>query len=318
MFTSLMSKERKRKEEKQSVGAFIVVFRRFTEFYVLEMKLIEFHGDSLRFTMLPPKKVVKKMPGRLSREKGQHLRPFLLTILANTLYSPEKVDLREKFEVSDLSSLSSLSISGENYQSTFHNPLFGNNCFGCKISEVYDYNKTNWTRSFMDSMSLLFFTFVSHTSQWTLNIHSALRMLCRDTIDNLMTLLLKKACWMVFSEQNLIVIIRLIQKAIFCSDGSLPSEQEKILREELATRLALEFAQDELNRLCSDIFIWRSNNNIYLFYMPSHVLRAIGSKNWRNGVKKLVNILQYPRLNKHLSYVILDLLIAKIFPDEFS
>ncbi|KAE9420383.1 hypothetical protein Angca_009626, partial [Angiostrongylus cantonensis] len=126
------------------------IYRRFIEFYVLEMKLLEFHGDSLRFTMLPPKKtpmsrnrafleqhrllfqmflsslckqkvlqrsellfaflssseefrynlllsdlnpwkVVKKMPGKLSREKGQHLRPFLLTLLANTLYTPEKM-----------------------------------------------------------------------------------------------------------------------------------------------------------------------------------------------------------------------------------
>lgn len=332
------------------------IYRRFIEFYVLEMKLLEFHGDSLRFNMLPPKKtpmsgnrafleqhrllfqlflsslckqkvlqksellfaflssseefrynlllsdlnpwkVVKKMPGKLSREKGQHLRPFLLTLLANTLYTQDKIDFREKFETSDLSSLSSLSVADENTHSSFSNPLFGNNCNGCKVAEEYDCINANWSRSFMDSVSLLFFSFASHISQWKLNIHSALRLLCRDTIDNLLLLLLRRAYWTVFSVPNLVAITRLIQTAIFCSDDSSPSDQEKCLREELATRRALEFVQDE---------------------MPSCVRRALDTKSWRNGVKRLVNTLQYPRLNKHLSYLILDLLIAKLFPDEFS
>lgn len=41
------------------------------------------------------------MPSKLGREKGQHLRPFLLTVLANTLYAQEKVDYKEKIETSD-------------------------------------------------------------------------------------------------------------------------------------------------------------------------------------------------------------------------
>ncbi|VDL79281.1 unnamed protein product [Nippostrongylus brasiliensis] len=272
-----------RKEAKDKETKCWSIYRRFSEFYVLEMKLLEFHGDSLRFTLLPPRKtlvtrnrafleqhrllfsmflsslckqnmlqrsdllfafltssdefrhnlllsdlnpwkVVKKMPGKLSREKGQHLRPFLLTILANTLFTPEKIEFREKFAASDS------------------------------------------------------------------------RILCRNTVDNLMLQLLRKAYWAVFSEVNLVTIIQLIQTAVFCSDSSLPSDQEKSLREELAIRRALEFAQDE---------------------MPSYVLRALDSRCWRDGVKRLVNTLQYPRLNKHLSYLLLDQLITKLFPDDF-
>ncbi|VDM62197.1 unnamed protein product [Angiostrongylus costaricensis] len=216
-----------RTEGKDSETKRWCIYRRFIEFYVLEMKLLEFHGDSLRFTMLPPKKtpmsrnrafleqhrllfqlflsslckqkvlqrsellfaflssseefrcnlllsdlnpwkVVKRMPGKLSREKGQHLRPFLLTLLANTLYAPEKMDFREKFEVSDL--------------------------------------------RFVSSMILFASSFIKI---------------------------------LVFAKKSLIF------------------------------------------------------------------------QSWRNGVKRLVNTLQYPRLNKHLSYLILDLLITKLFPDEF-
>uniref|UniRef100_A0A1I7XQB7 PX domain-containing protein n=1 Tax=Heterorhabditis bacteriophora TaxID=37862 RepID=A0A1I7XQB7_HETBA len=103
------------------------IYRRFAEFYVLEAKLVEFHGDSLRFPSLPPRKafvtknrafmeqhrlvfasfisslskqVVKKMPGKLSREKGQNLRPFLLNLLAKTLSPQEKVEFKENVEVS--------------------------------------------------------------------------------------------------------------------------------------------------------------------------------------------------------------------------
>ncbi|KAE9420326.1 hypothetical protein Angca_001507, partial [Angiostrongylus cantonensis] len=122
------------------------------------------------------------------------------------------------------------------------------------------------------------------------------RDLCRDTIDNLLLLLLKRACWTLFNEQNLVAITRLIQTTIFCSDGSLPSDQEKSLREELATRRALEFFQDEVD-------------TIFFQFI------SLDTRSWRNGVKRLVNTLQYPRLNKHLSYLILDLLFTKLFPD---
>ncbi|KAK5983023.1 hypothetical protein GCK32_003331 [Trichostrongylus colubriformis] len=346
-----------RKEAKEKETKCWSIFRRFAEFYVLEMKLLEFHGDSLRFTLLPPRKtlvsrnrafleqhrllfslflsslckqnmlqrsdllfafltsseefrqnillsdlnpwkVVKKMPGKLSREKGQHIRPFLLTVLANTLYTREKVEFKDKFEASETSSLSSMSVGGEQYPTSLYNPLFGNNCCGCKIAEAVESNcKQNWSRSFTDGISLLFFSIMSHTSHWTLNVHSALRMLCRNTIDYLMLHLLKRLYWTVFSEVNLVTITQLIQSAIFCSDGSLPSDQEKSLREELATRRALEFAQEE---------------------MPSCVLRVLDSKSWRGGVKRLVNTLQYPRLNKHLSYLLLDLLVTKLFPEDLT
>ncbi|PIO72964.1 hypothetical protein TELCIR_05086 [Teladorsagia circumcincta] len=115
------------------------------------------------------------MPGKLSREKGQHLRPFLLTVLANTLYTQEKVEFKEKFEASETSSLSSLSVGGEQFSTSFFNPLFGNNCYGCKIAEFEGGSKQSWSRSFTDGVSLLFFSIVSHTSTWTMNVHAALR-----------------------------------------------------------------------------------------------------------------------------------------------
>ncbi|KAK6013652.1 PX domain protein, partial [Ostertagia ostertagi] len=47
-----------RKEAKDKETKCWCIYRRFAEFYVLEMKLLEFHGDSLRFTLLPPRKTL--------------------------------------------------------------------------------------------------------------------------------------------------------------------------------------------------------------------------------------------------------------------
>ncbi|KAL6733301.1 hypothetical protein Aduo_003957 [Ancylostoma duodenale] len=122
-------------------------------------------------------------------------------------------------------------------------------------------------------------------------------MLCRNTIDSLMLHLLRRVYGSILDEQNIVTLVQFIQTAIFCSDGSQPSDQEKSLREELAVRRALEFAQEEL---------------------PSFMLRMLDSKSWRGGIKRLVNTLQYPRLNKHLSYLLLDLLVAKLFPEYIT
>ncbi|EYB84505.1 hypothetical protein Y032_0315g2272 [Ancylostoma ceylanicum] len=233
IYVYVIDVERTEAKEKETKSWSIC--RRFSEFYVLEMKLLEFHGDSLRFTLLPPRKplitrnrafleqhrllfsmflsslckqkmlhrsdllfafltsceefrsslllsdlnpwkVVKKMPSKLGREKGQHLRPFLLTVLANTLYAQDKVDFKEKIETSDSSSLSSISMAADHYYTNYYNPLFGNNCYGCNVAEEDSGTARIWTRSLTDSISLLFFSIMACTSQWILNIQSALRL----------------------------------------------------------------------------------------------------------------------------------------------
>ncbi|VDM73180.1 unnamed protein product [Strongylus vulgaris] len=185
------------------------------------------------------------MPGKLGREKGQHLRPFLLTVLANTLFAQEKVEFEEKIQASDNSSLSSMSMAAD-YCHTFYNPLFGNNCQGCRVAEENNDVIQMWTRSLTDGLSLLFFTTMAGTSQLILDILASIRMLCRNTIDSLMKHLLRRMFDSILNERNFVMFLHFIQTAIFLSDGSVPSDQEKNLREELAIRRVLEFAQEEV------------------------------------------------------------------------
>lgn len=61
---------------------------------------------------------------------------------------------------------------------------------------------------------------------------------------------------------------------------------------ELAQRLTLEYLQEQL---------------------PNYIIKAIGQKQFRHGVQTIFRILQYPRLNKQLSYVYLDVIVQKLF-----
>lgn len=67
------------------------------------------------------------------------------------------------------------------------------------------------------------------------------------------------------------------------------------MRAELAQRRTLEYLQEEL---------------------PAHLLKSFGQKRFRQGVYTLFRTLQYPRLNKQLSYILLDVLIEKLLPVE--
>lgn len=64
---------------------------------------------------------------------------------------------------------------------------------------------------------------------------------------------------------------------------------------ELAQRLTLEYLQEQL---------------------PVYFMKLIGHKQFRQGIQTIFRILQYPRLNKQLTYVYLDVITQKLFPVE--
>jgi len=49
--------------------------------------------------------------------------------------------------------------------------------------------------------------------------------------------------------------------------------------------------------------------------VPSPVVRAVGEEQFELGSKLLLECLQNPRLNKQLSYVLLDLILVELFPE---
>ncbi|EGT48158.1 hypothetical protein CAEBREN_24629 [Caenorhabditis brenneri] len=331
------------------------IHRTFKEFYVLESKLNEFHGDSLRFSPLPtrkafvtrdkpfmeqhrlifstfistlskqrllnrselllaflssneefrdtltlgdlnPWKVVKKtLPGKLvGREKGQSLKPFLLKTLAQTLTPPDRVKKSEK-GVDDVTTSGASLATNAVYSS-----IYGNNFDGVNKESHKNINEGElWSSSAYDSILLLFWQPLKCQFKWITPIFSAIRLLCNKTIDSVIRSLLGNVFQKCLSVSNLTYLVQHIQWSLFCNDAPWPTEQEMKMREELAMRRTLEYFQ----------------NNI-----PAHVQKLIGRDDIKTLITRIIDALQYPRLNKQLLYVLIDRLLLKVFPelDEFG
>lgn len=156
-----------------------------------------------------------------------------------------------------------------------------------------------WTRSAYDSILLLFWQPLKTQFQWALPIFSAIRALCSKTIDSMICSVLGGVFRKCLSVANLTYLVQHIQWSLFCNDAPWPTEQEMKMREELALRITLEFFQ----------------NNI-----PQHARRLIGRDDIKTLISRIIDVLQYPRLNKQLLYVLVDRLLLQIFPelDEFG
>lgn len=329
------------------------IHRTFNEFYVLESKLNEFHGNSLRFSPLPtrktfvtrdkpfmeqhrlifstfistlskqrllnrselllaflssneefrdtlslgdlnPWKVVKKtLPGKLvGREKGQNLKPFLLKMLAHTLAQPERVEQKTPRNLDDVTPAD---LGASLATNAVYSSVYGNN-FGGVYKEYHrSLDEVGlWTSSAYDSILLLFWQPLKSQFQWVTPIFSAIRSLCSKTIDSVVCSVLGKVFEKCLSVPNLTYLVQHIQWSLFCNDAPWPTEQEMKMREELAMRRTLEYFQ----------------NNI-----PAHAKRLIGREDIKSLISRIIDALQYPRLNKQLLFVLIDRLLLKIFPE---
>ncbi|VDN03917.1 unnamed protein product [Thelazia callipaeda] len=332
------------------------IIRCFYEFYVLESKLLEFHGNMIKTECLPPRRpfnvksracvelhrehfehfiqqlakqpvlkhsdllfvfltterefkdstqisdlypwnVVKKMPSKFARERGQNLKPFILSLLATTL-APQPYNLThseialKRVEHSETSSLSSSNpeITHRTCK-VLQSDIYGNNCPSVQINYSFSEPKI-WTRSLYDAV-LFLLNRLFGVVQWPLWIIISIRHLMKDTIDAVVATFFRRFLNSLFIEANCIHILQFIQDSLFGVGCSATTDQEKVLRMELAERLTLEYLQEQL---------------------PHCFINLIGQKEFRNGLHNVLHIFQYPRLNKQLSYVYLDVIMRKLFP----
>ncbi|CAI4229227.1 unnamed protein product [Auanema sp. JU1783] len=327
-----------------------IVYRRYTEFYALESKLYEFHGANLKLNMLPsrktferknrefmeqnrqvfslflsslckqtslrrsdlvfafltspdefreslmlsdlnPWKVVKKMPSKLSREKGQHLRPFLLNMLANTLSPPED-NYKEKVDVlSESSSMSSTSAAVDQANPSVYSSLFGNNCANMKFREEDLPTRQPWTQSPFDASMLLLHDALSQVPVWLGSIVSAIRLMFKSSFDGAVNSVFNLLFCKLYEGGSLLDQVQLLHETLFCSYKAPPSVQERVLRDQLMKQRLSEFIQENV---------------------PSCIARFVGRQSLRQAVDQITYCLQHPRLNKQLSYVLLDILLKHL------
>ncbi|XP_076459987.1 sorting nexin-14-like isoform X3 [Babylonia areolata] len=319
------------------------VARQYPEFYVLEQKLTEFHGE-FEDCQLPPKKttgtknqeftesrkdvleqylqklltkphlkgsqllynfltseneftssflpdiklgkLVKSVPMKLVKEKGQHLDPFLVNFEKSTEAPKPKPSKPERrgSDVSLISTSSEKMVSGlyeNNANSGFAPPLNRVE----KPSEVTTYE----VEGFFDSL-IYFAREVYGVPEWVHHTLVTLRMLLKNTVESYLDGYLDNKVAQVTQEHRVVSLVHLLRDVLFFDTDPPRTDEQKKRRYEEAL-------------------------NGFIDFIPSYVASVVGSRRTVEGSKFLVDVFQKPKLNKQLSYVMLDIVITELFPE---
>ncbi|XP_041362664.1 sorting nexin-14-like isoform X2 [Gigantopelta aegis] len=317
------------------------VARRYTEFYVLEQKLTEFHGDILD-CQLPSKKsfgtknqdfiegkkeifeqylqklltkphlkgsqllfrfltsqdefttsflpdinlgkIVKSMPMKLVKEKGQHLDPFLLAFMTST-EAPKPRPGRMERRGSDASQRST---SSEMMSTTIYENNAG--CgFGGPEAKVEISTNTSEVEGPFDSLVYVA-RYVYKIPDWFHHILMTVKMIAKMTVESYLEWYLSLRLQQVTQEHRLVALIQLLRDILFFDTDPPRTDEEKKTRYEEALQGCLD-------------------------YIPKAFVSVVGSENHQVGTRYLLNLLQQPKLNKQLFYVLFDIVIQELFPE---
>ncbi|XP_023958800.2 sorting nexin-14 isoform X4 [Chrysemys picta bellii] len=228
-------------------------------------------------------KIIKSVPGKLMKEKGQHLEPFIMNFI-NSCESPKPKPSRPELTI--------LSPTSENNKKLF-NDLFKNNANRSENTErrqnqnyfiemitvegVYDY--------------LMYVgRVVFHVPDWLHHLLMGGRILFKNTLEMYTDYYLQYKLEQLFQEHRLVSLITLLRDAVFCENTEPRSLQDKQKRAKQTF--------EEMMR-----------------YIPDLIGKCIGEDAKYEGIRLLFDGLQQPVLNKQLTYVLLDIGIQELFPE---
>ncbi|XP_056281537.1 sorting nexin-14-like isoform X5 [Pseudoliparis swirei] len=228
-------------------------------------------------------KIIKSVPSKLIKEKGQHLEPFIQSFF-NSCESPKPKPSRPELTI--------LSPTSENDKKLF-NDLFKNNANRSEMTE-----KRHNQNYFLEMITveglydyLMFLgRVVFHVPDWLHHLLMAGRILFKNTLEAYTDHYLQLKLNMVVQEHRLVSLITLLRDTVFCESSLARSPQDKQGRakktfEEMKT------------------------------YIPDILGKCIGEEARYEGVRLLFDALQQPVLNKQLTYVLLDIAIQELFPE---
>ncbi|KAL0969551.1 hypothetical protein UPYG_G00228970 [Umbra pygmaea] len=228
-------------------------------------------------------KIIKSVPSKLIKEKGQHLVPFLQSFF-NTCESPKPKPSRPELTI--------LSPTSENDKKLF-NDLFKNNANRSESTE-----KKHNQNYFMEMINvegvydyLLYVgRVVFRIPDWMHHLLMGGRILLKNTLEAYTDHFLQHKLDMVFEEHRLVSLITLLRDAVFCENSEPRSLADKQKR-----------AKKTFEEMIK--------------YVPEFLGKCIGEEARYEGVRLLFDGLQQPVLNKQLTYVLLDLALLELFPE---
>ncbi|XP_061667394.1 sorting nexin-14-like isoform X2 [Syngnathoides biaculeatus] len=220
-------------------------------------------------------KIFKSVPGKLMKEKGQNLEPFIQSFF-NSCESPKAKPSRPELTIVSPGAAANKR-TFRNVEAVAEGPGGRDGMTEVGVDGMYDY---------MVHVGRLLFG----TPRWLHRLLSAGRILVKNTFEAYVAQQVQTKIDGILQEHRLVSLITQLRDAIFYENSEERSRQAK------QTRAEQTF--DEM-----------------VAYLPDAVGVCIGEEAKREGVRLLFEGLQQPLLNKQMSYVLLDIAVRELFPE---
>uniref|UniRef100_A0A673FRP3 Sorting nexin-14 n=1 Tax=Sinocyclocheilus rhinocerous TaxID=307959 RepID=A0A673FRP3_9TELE len=228
-------------------------------------------------------KIFKSVPGKLIKEKGQNLEPFIQSFFSSC-ESPKPKPSRPELTI--------LSPTAENNKKLF-NELYRNNA---NLPEGLERkHNQNYFMELMEVDGVYDFMMyigrvVFHMPDWLHHFLSGARILLKRTLEVYVGHYFQFKLEHIMQEHRLVSLITLLRDAVFCESTEERSPEDK-------QRRAKQTFEEMMN------------------YLPGLVGKCFGEEAKYEGVKMLFNTIQQPLLNKQMTYVLLDIAVQELFPE---
>uniref|UniRef100_A0A5F9C7A9 Sorting nexin 14 n=1 Tax=Oryctolagus cuniculus TaxID=9986 RepID=A0A5F9C7A9_RABIT len=236
--------------------------------YCLDESIDKIRFDPFIVEEIQRRKIIKSVPGKLMKEKGQHLEPFIMNFI-NSCESPKPKPSRPELTI--------LSPTSENNKKLF-NDLFKNNANRAENTE----RKQN-QNYFMEVMTVegvydyLMYVgrVVFQVPDWLHHLLMGARILFKNTLEMYTDYYLQCKLEQLFQEHRLVSLITLLRDAIFCENTEPRSLQDK-------QKGAKKTFEEMMN------------------YIPDLIVKCIGEETKYESIRLLFDALQQPVLNKQV------------------
>ncbi|XP_022622761.1 sorting nexin-14-like isoform X4 [Seriola dumerili] len=228
-------------------------------------------------------KIFKSVPGKLIKERGQNLEPFIQSFF-NSCESPKPKPSRPELTI--------LSPTAENNKKLFSS-LFKNNANLSESSERRanpNYFMELLTVHGMYDYMMYVGRVVFHMPDWLHHILAAGRILFKNTFEAYMDQYMQSKLQQILQEHRMVSLITQLRDAVFCEDSEERTTEDKQVR-----------AKQTFEEMMK--------------YLPDFVGKCIGEEAKYEGIRLLFDGFQQPLLNKQMTYVLLDIAVQELFPE---
>lgn len=223
-------------------------------------------------------KKFKSMATILKKEKGQNLDPFLQAFLSSTVEPTKRKPLPKG--LLDQSKRSEEGLFPGRRKTSSISMRLKAEATGKPLLQV-----TGVTDYILYLAQRLF-----SVQAWLYSLLVCGKVAFQQTLDVYADRYLAGKVDLLTNEHRLVMIIHLLRDAIFFDQDPPRTDTQKLERREQTLKEMLDF-------------------------IPDMAVRVIGTERHKSGITLLFELLQQPRLNKQLAYVLLDCLMGEIFPE---